>query len=564
MTELRPWLDLMAVHRFRLWVGALLMAATLLAGVGLLTLSGWFITATAVTALAWAAGLSAALEIYVPGGGIRFFALARTVARYFERLYNHDTVLRLLAELRVTLFRSLVNLHGESQYRYRAAQWLNRLTRDIDTLDNLYLRLLAPPIVALLGVILVALLVGLFLPLTGLVVLLSLLIVLAGLTLGMALWGRKQSSQIVSATDDLRVQAIEQIQGLAELSAWQVLHQHQEDLKAREHRQSADRFLLECRSAWGQALATAGVQGTVVLLLVLVLIAFQRNLISAPVMVMLPLAVMALAEGFAGLPSAFLQWGGTEAAAQRLNEQRGLESEEPQDKTHSQTAISAAINRNAPLSLQDVSLCRGAFPIFSNLCFTLAAGEKLAIVGPSGAGKSTLAALAAGLIKADFGTLCVGSTPLSHIALEVWREQMAVLTQDAHLFNDSLAANLRIANPHATDAQLWEALEQVDLKDKVREFGSGLDTHLGEFGRQLSGGEARRVALARIFLRDPAWVVLDEPLTGLDQSTAGRVKEYLNRFLSERTALLLAHEVGALPQADRVLILSENGELKGL
>lgn len=561
MTELRPWLELMAVHRFRLWAGALLMAATLLAGVGLLTVSGWFITATAVTALAWAAGLSATLEVYVPGGGIRFFALARTVSRYFERLYNHDTVLRLLAQLRVTLFHSLVHLDGESQCRYRAAQWLNRLTRDIDTLDNLYLRLLAPPVVALLGVIFVALLVSLFLPFAGLLVFFSLLTVLACVTLGMALWGRKQSGRVVSATDDLRVQAIEQVQGLAELSAWQVLDKHQKDLKEREQRQSADRFLLECHSAWGQAFATAGLQSTVVLLLGLALISFERGLISAPVMVMLPLAVMALAEGFAGLPSAFLQGGGTEAAARRLNEQRGLESKVAQGKTRSQVTLAASIPRRAPLALQDISLHRGASPIFSNLSFTLAAGEKLAIVGPSGAGKSTLAALAAGLIKADSGTLCIGSMPLTHIAPEAWREQLAVLTQDAHLFNDSLAANLRIANPQATDVQLWKVLEQVDLIDKVREFADGLDTQLGEFGRQLSGGEARRVALARIFLRDPAWVVLDEPLTGLDQVTADRVKQHLNRFLSERTALLLAHEIGALPQADRVLVLSAKGEL---
>lgn len=562
MKELRPWLDLMAVYRFRLWAGALLMAATLMAGVGLLTLSGWFITATAVTALAWAAGLSAALEVYVPGGGIRFFALSRTLARYFERLYNHDTVLRLLAELRVTLFRSLVQLHGERQHQYRAAQWLNRLTRDIDTLDNLYLRLIAPPVVALLGVLLVALLVGVFLPFAGLLVLLSLVAVLVALTLGMAWWGREQSSRIVSATDDLRVRAIEQMQGLAELSAWQVLDRHQEDLKAREQRQSADRFLLECRGAWGQALASAGIQGTVVLLLVLVLIAFQRELISAPVMVMLPLAVMALAEGFAGLPSAFLQWGGTEAAARRLNEQRELEPKAAQDKLHSKTTERLSPASAPALTWQNISLQRGAFPIFSNLNFTLAAGEKVAIVGPSGAGKSTLAALAASLIKADSGTLCIGSVPLADIDPDVWREQIAVLTQNAHIFNDSLAANLRIAKPQATDGQLWEALAQVELEDKVRQFEDGLETQLGEFGRQLSGGEARRVALARIFLRNPAWVILDEPLTGLDEGTATRIKEHLNRFLRDRAALLLAHELDALPQADRVLVLSANGELE--
>lgn len=555
MNELRPWLALLLQRRGRLWLGGVLMAATLMAGVGLLSLSGWFITATAVTALAWGAGLAASIDIYVPGSGIRFFALARTVSRYFERLYNHDTVLRLLADLRVGMFRALSRLDGQTQSRYRASQWLNRLTRDIDTLDNLYLRLLAPPLVALLGSGLVALLIGLFLPLAGLVVIVVLAAVLMVLTLAMARWGRALSRQQVSTADALRVKAVEQAQGLAELQAWQVLPDHQHDLMARARHHSRDRCQLESRAAMGQALSELGIQGTALLILILALGAYQQELVSGPVMVMMPLAVMALAEGFNALPSAFVHWGSSEAAARRLNEQRALSGRLPEPTQP------RPVTPNAPLTWKNVAVTLGAHPVFHNLNLELRPGEKLAIIGPSGAGKSTLAALAARLIDPDQGQLRWGDTALSELNSEQWRAQTAVLTQDAHLFNDSIATNLRIANPEATDEQLWQALEQVALAERVRTFSQQLDTQIGEFGRQLSGGEARRIALARILLKDPGLVILDEPLTGLDRATAEIVTSNLNRFLKTRSALLLGHEPRALPEADRVLVLNSNAVL---
>ena len=555
MNELRPWLTLLLERRGRLAIGGLLMAATLMAGVGLLSLSGWFITATAVTALAWAAGIAATLDVYVPGGGIRFFALARTIARYLERLYNHDTVLRLLADLRVGMFRALSRLDGQTQSRYRASQWLNRLTRDIDTLDNLYLRLLAPPLVALLGTVLVALLVGFFLPLAGLVVFIVVSLVLIAVTVGMARWGRTLSRRQIAGTDELRVRTVEQVQGLAELKAWQVLDDHQRQLMTLEQHQSRDRYRLDTRAALGQAVAEGGIQGTVVLVLIVALGAYQQEIITGPIMVMMPLAVMALAEGFNTLPAAFVHWGSSEAAAQRLNAQRALAGRLPEPGTPK------SVQPGAALVWDRVSLSYDSQAVLKDLDLTLAPGEKLAIIGPSGAGKSTLAALAARLIDPDSGQLRWGDAPLTELDPRQWREHTAVLTQDAHLFNDTVAANLRIANPQATDERLWQALEQVALAERVRSFSHQLHTPIGEFGRQLSGGEARRLALARLLLKNPGLVILDEPLTGLDRTTADIVTHNLNRFLNGRTALLLGHEPKALPDTDRVLVLSTNGVL---
>ncbi|MCP1363614.1 thiol reductant ABC exporter subunit CydC, partial [Halomonas sp. BBD45] len=138
----RPWMKVLGRRRRRLWLGGLLILLTVAAAIGLLALSGWFITATAVTGLMLAAGIQATLDIYRPGAGIRFFAVGRSVVRYVERVYNHETVLRLLADLRAGMFTVMTRLDERVVGQLRASEWLNRLTADIDALDSLYLRLL--------------------------------------------------------------------------------------------------------------------------------------------------------------------------------------------------------------------------------------------------------------------------------------------------------------------------------------------------------------------------------------------------------------------------------------
>ncbi|WP_022961529.1 thiol reductant ABC exporter subunit CydC [Halopseudomonas pelagia] len=557
MDELKPWLKLIMQRRGRLWLGALLLALTLFSAVGLLALSGWFITATGVTALLWAAGQRVMFDVYMPGGGIRFFALTRTVARYFERVFNHNTVLSLLADLRGRHFAALAALDGATLSRLRAAQWLNRLTADIDTLDTLYLRLLAPPLVALLGIVLVCGLIAVFhLSLAGLIgaVLLALLL---ALTLGMALLGLHYSARRVEQLDGLRVLAVEQLQGLAELTAAGTLALHRQQLLAGSQQMVDDQLALQGRIAFGQALATLGIMGAVMVGLFGAIQAYIAGLLSGPVMVMIPLALMALSEGFAGLPAAFAQFGGTRTAARRLNQQTAM-STALVDPDHPATPPV-----ELTLHWQNVGV---RYAGLQQLNLTLSQGERLAIVGPSGCGKSTLAALAVRLIDPDSGRLIaggalsdgtsLGGTPLDQLSLSQWRAQVGYLTQQTELLHDSIAANLLLAKPSATDEQLWQVLEMVDLSELVSALPAGINTWIGESGKQLSGGEGRRLALARVLLKDAPLVVLDEPFSGLDAATRERVSKRLEPWLANRTALFLGHDAVLLPRADRVIALT--------
>lgn len=544
MSELRPWLRLIGQRRGRLWVGGLLLALTLFSAVGLLALSGWFITATGVTALLWAAGQRVMFDVYMPGGGIRFFALTRTVARYAERVFNHNTVLALLADLRGQHFAALARLDGATLARLRAAQWLNRLTADIDTLDTLYLRLLAPPLVALLGIVLVCGLIAVFHLSLALLLGLLLLGLLLALTLGMAIVGLRLSASRVEQLDGLRVQAIEQLQGLAELSAAGTLQSHRQQLLERSQDMLDDQLALQGRIALGQALATLGVLGAVLVGLFAAMQAHAAGLLSGPVMVLIPLALMALSEGFAGLPAAFAQYGGTCAAARRLNEQTAMSSRilDPEQP--------APLPANLALHWEGVSVRHAGL---QGLDLSLEPGQSLAVIGPSGCGKSTLAALATRLVDPDAGQLLVSDTPLQALSLTQWRSRIGYLTQQTELLHDSIAANLLLGNPQASDEQLWQVLYSVDLAELVSSLPEGINTWVGESGRQFSGGEGRRLALARVLLKDAPIVILDEPFSGLDAATRQRVTARIEPWLMERTALYLGHDATLLPTADRVL-----------
>lgn len=535
---LAPWLRLLGRRRRRLQVGALLLLATVASAIGLLALSGWFITATALTGLLLAAGVAASLDVYVPGGGIRFFAVARTVARYLERLYNHDSVLRLLADLRARLFAVLAGLDGQALARRRASEWLNRLTADIDTLDGLYLRLLAPPLVALLAILGVAGFLALFAPPIGALVVIPLLLAWAWLVLGQARWGLAPSRRRVASLDRLRGQAVETLQGLPEWIAYGSLGRQRTRLEAEESALYADQWRLGLRSAVGNALVGLTVSGTAVLALWLAASAHQAGQLSGPVMVMMPLVLLAMGEALAALPAAFTQFGASLAAAERLN---ALEAAPRAPLGGDQTLAEGV----PELALAGVTLhYPGALtPALCEVSLRLAPGERIALLGASGAGKSSLAAVVAGQLLPGAGRVEVAGRPLGALSPAAWREALAWQTQRLELFDDSLAANLRLAAPEADEAALWRALTLVELDNWAAALPQGLATRVGESGGLLSGGQARRLSLARVLLRERArLVILDEPFAGVDAAMAARIAARLDAWLEGRSLLYLIHQ----------------------
>lgn len=536
--DLAPWLKLLLRRRQRFLVGALLVWVTLLAGLSLLGLSGWFIVACALTGIALAAGLPSSLDVYVPGGGIRFFALLRTVARYAERLYNHNTVLTLLADLRHRVFGDLTRLDDATLKRRRASEWLSRLTSDIDNLDNLYLRLLIPPVAALLTIVAVSAFIAIWLPVVGAVVALVLTLLWAVVTFGYGWLGFANSYQQVSDQEELRRLVLDQVQASAELLSYQTQAWHRQKVERQESQALNNQQHLAMKSAVGNACLSAVTGCLLIATLWIGSIALSAEQVAGPILVMAVIAVLGVNEVLVLLPAAFLKLGSSYGAAQRLNalkvSQPALDVVElPESKGgHS-------------LQFDQVSYTYpgGIAPTLINLQAVLPSQARAVITGVSGSGKSTLASLMMGRIAPTQGAVRVAGISPWHVSPECRAENFALLTQQTDLFDGTLEANLRIAKPSATEEELWQALSNVALLHWVKQQPKQLLTHVGEKGQQLSGGQARRVALARLMLRNPTVVLLDEPFAGVDAETARHLAASLDQWLVGRTAIFLLHQI---------------------
>lgn len=555
---MKPWLLILLRRRQRFFIGALLVWITLLAGLALLGLSGWFIAACALAGIALASGLPATLDIYVPGGGIRFFALLRTVARYAERLYNHNTVLTLLADLRYRVFGDLTRMEEAALKRRRASEWLSRLTADIDTLDNLYLRLLIPPFVGLLCIFVVSGFIAVWLPVIGAVIAIVLSLLWLLVTLGYGWFGFANSHQQVDDQEELRRLVLDQVQASAELMSYQTngwyrarVHQHEAQALSNQRR-------LAYKSAIGNAIVAAVTGMLVVGVLWLGSFTLTAGQVAGPILVMAVITVLGINEVFATLPAAFLKAGASYGAAQRLN---GLSS--PADNTPLRALPQTTSGHQVVFKQVSFRYPDAAYAVLSHITFTLPAGKRAAITGVSGAGKSTLASLTMGRMSPTQGEITIAGSAPSRLVPENRAEHFAFLTQHVDLFDGTLADNLRVANPDADENQLWEVLALVALDQWAHHQPGKLNTQVGEKGRQLSGGQARRVALARLMLRNPAVVLLDEPFAGVDKPTAQHIARSLDNWLNGRTVIYFVHQVedaALLPRVEDCWRLAE-GEL---
>jgi len=542
--DLAPVLRLFADDcRNKLLLGALLAATTVLSGMALLGLSGWFITATAIAGLNTT--LAFTFDVFMPSAGIRLLALGRTAARYGERLVTHDATLEVLASLRVRLFRSWARPQAARRLLARPAQLLFRLTGDIDALDSLYLRVLVPLASALCAALALGVALGLLQWWLGLA--LATWLIVTGLLIALLVAHRAQpdARRRSYALEALRARSIDLVAGQTELiMAGQLDAQKHALAVADQHLARADDALNRLEAQAGMAYSIVGtITLTATLLLTAALV--SNGVLNVPLAALALLLVLTATEPFSALRRGALELGRTVLAARRLGariqaaDEKTVVAPQPPAGLVLQLTNVSAHPAGADADAQEAN-------ILKNISLALSARERVALIGASGAGKSTLLALIAGELSVRSGSVCVAPHSL--------------LTQRTELFQDSLRDNLRVAAPDADDARLWKVLHSAGLADDVVNMPNGLDTRLGEGGLGLSGGQLRRLALARLLLRDvPLWL-LDEPTEGLDQVTAHDVLQGLDTQAAGRAFLLATHVRREAELADRLVCL-EHGRI---
>ncbi|WP_370679120.1 amino acid ABC transporter ATP-binding/permease protein [Comamonas sp. GB3 AK4-5] len=525
----------------RLWLGGMAMAClTVLMGMALLGLSGWFIAATAMAGLVPLTAL--VFDVFMPSAGIRLLALGRTGSRYAERLLTHDATLAVLAALRERLFRSWAPAGSAWQLRMRPARWLQRLTSDVDALDSLYLRLLVPLAAACGAALLAAVVLAGMRWWLGLLLGLWLLLAGVGLAVWLARKARRPATRRAVALEALRAQAVDLVAGQTDLLMAGRLSAQCERMAATEQRVAqADRQLnrLEARASMGY-----GAAGALTLAGVLLAVAAlaEQGRIGAPGAALALLVALAAMEPFAALRRGAAEAGRTLLAIKRLAPQ-------VQSADAASSLIAQRPAAGVALSLQSATTrpYGSQRVVLGPLSLVVRQGEHVAVVGRSGAGKSTLLLLLAGELLALQGSVAA--------------EPVTWLTQRTELFQDSLRDNLLLAQPEASDAALWQALQDAGLAADVRAMPQGLDTLLGEGGLGLSGGQARRLALARLLLHPAGCWLLDEPTEGLDAATAAdvlqRLRQQMQTQAQVRTVVVATHLRREAELADRVLWLEQ-------
>jgi ATP-binding cassette subfamily C protein CydC len=548
MKDLWFFLKLFKPHSGWLAAGIVLSLLTAVAAIALLTLSGWFISATALAGLIISDGNTLAFNFMLPAAQIRALAIIRTVARYGERLVTHEATFRVLAGVRSWFFEQLIPLVPGRLATMRSGDLLSRMTADIDALDALYLRLLAPASVALLGLMAVSIFLAFYAPIISLATGLMLMMATLAVPWLFNRLGHAGAEQLVVLSANFRIRQVDMMQGFADLLANQAYGRFSDflgqvsDLMLNTQRQN-NRL-----SAIASALTFLLAQLTVLLVLVLAIMLFKQSLLSGTALVAVVFCVLASFELVSPLPLALQMLGKTQKAARRIRQVAEMSPTTPP------SIPTLALPESYDLELKNVSF---RYPdqqnwVLKNINLVIAQGSKIAIVGISGSGKTTLLQLLMRYYDPDQGNVLLAGQPLTQLDAEQLMSCFGVLSQRSQLFAASIKENLLIAKPKASTAELASAIKASGLDKFISYLPEGLDTWVGESGVMVSGGEARRIALARLYLKNAPILILDEPTEGLDSETEKDIFTALANFAIDKTVIMVTHREAGLALVDVV------------
>ncbi|MCO6552928.1 MAG: cysteine/glutathione ABC transporter ATP-binding protein/permease CydC [Gilliamella sp.] len=539
---LRPYIALYKHYFGQILLGLFLSILTLFASVFLLSLSGWFLASTAFVGVT---GLYT-FNYMLPAAGVRAAAIIRTAARYMERLVDHNTTFKILAYLRTLAFRKILPLSANQLAHYQRADLLNRFIVDIDALDHLYLKLFSPIVTALVTIVVlfvglaninlpIALIITIILTTTLLVV--PVIFYQAGKQLGKTL--AKQQSEY-------RLLLINYLQGQAEL----ILFNAQPRYRAKLDELESNWLYNQQRQSTLMALSSALIVLIAGFLTLLVLWLITQYTLS-PLVALFVFVSLASAEILMPIPGAFIFLGQVLTSATRTT---AIFNQTPDIQFVSKGKAIDLTTAKLKFEQINFSYPNQPFAILTDFSLTVEQGEHIGIIGKTGCGKSTLLSLVNRTWEASSGNIYFNDTPINQLDEKTLRQAIAMVPQVITIFSETLRQNLLIGNPNATDQQLIEVLHQVEL-DKLLTTEQGLNMLIGQGGRTLSGGEIRRIGIARALLHNSPLILMDEPTESLDQRTEQQIIQLIKQTCKGKTLIMVTHRLTDNPLFDRIISL---------
>ena len=519
--------------------------AAIATGIGMLGTSAYLIASAALH--------PSIAELQVAIVGVRFFGISRAAFRYLERLVSHSVNLKVLSNLRQWFYRQVEAAPPTILYTHKSGDLLNRVMADLETLENFYVRVVSPVIVALVVGTGVSLFLGTYDASLGLCLAAGLILNGIVLPACAVLVTRRSAKAMVAARADLATLTVEWIQGLAELQAAGVQHQWMKEINQKNRQAGGMQKNLSLLNGVNSGLSLLLLNLTVLGLLWIAIPLVSAGSINGVSMAVILLVGMAGFESVGSLPQAALMLNANLESAKRLF------NVNPTTQPILAGQIPAAGWSPTQIFCEQVSFEYADDRSFalSDVSFELRRGKKLALIGPSGAGKTSLVNLMLQFWRPSAGSIMMDDLSAATIDGYEVRRLFGVVSQNTFIFSTSLRQNLLLADPSADDERLRWALRQAKLEDWADELPLGLDTWLGDQGMRLSGGERQRLAIARVLLQDRPFLLLDEPVENLDPATAGRVLETIFDLFDDRGILLITHDFSQLERMDEILLLNE-------
>jgi ATP-binding cassette, subfamily C, bacterial CydC len=528
---------------------ALLLGALAAAfGVALMTTAGYLISR--------AAEQPPILSLTVTIVAVRFFGLARPLARYLERLASHDVALRSLARIRSRFYQRIEPLAPAQLQSFRRGDLLTRMVGDVDALQGLYLRALGPPLVALLTGAACVVAAAALLPLAGAILAAGILV--GGVAVPAVAWalGRAAGRRQAAARGELTAELVELLRGAPELVAYGRVEETLARIRStdRELARLGRRDALVAGLADALSILVAG--ATTVGVLVAAVSAHDAGTLDRVLVATLALLALATFDVTAPLPTAARELNGILAAGRRV-----VRLAEVEPSVRDPEAPLSRPHVRASVSLESVTAgYREGAPVLRGADLRLEPGSRVALVGPSGAGKTTVTNLLLRFLDPTDGRVTIAGRDVRGYRQEDVRRIFGLAGQQAHLFSSSIRENLRLARPDASDAELYGALRRSRLDAWVASLPEGLETLVGEEGSAVSGGQRQRLVLARALLADAPVLLLDEPTAHLDPQTAAALMDDVLDATADKTVLLITHRPEGLERMDEIVLL-EGGRI---
>jgi thiol reductant ABC exporter CydC subunit len=527
----------------RLVVASLLGAGAIAADIGLIGTAAWLISR--------AAQHPNESHLTLAIVGVQIFGLSRGFLRYGERLVGHDAAFRLLADLRVSVFRHLERLAPGGLPLFRRGDLLSRMVRDVDALQDLAIRVIPPPVIAALVGTLTVVIMWMMLPAAGVILALALALAAFGVPWITGFLARRRESRLASARGELAASMIDLTEGAAELVAFGAVDGQLRTVRSSDAELTSIASATAGTAGIGLALTTglAAVASLGCLLAGIPAVASGR--LAGTELAVIALVPLAAFELVAGLPVATQAFERARQAAARVFEVMD------QPTPASDPEVPCPLPGGHDLEARSVwATYPGAQgPALRGVDLSLSPGRRAAVVGPSGAGKSTLAAVLLGFLPYQSGSVTLGGTELDRLRGDDLRTVVGLVTQDAYLFDTSIAENLAVGRTGATDHEMREVLGRVGLGTWLEELPAGLSTRVGNHGSRLSGGQRQRVAIARAMLADFPVLVLDEPCEHLEPEAADALTADLLDVTEGRSLVLITHRLAGLDAVDEIIVL---------